>query len=88
MPLPWSRCRACEAKDQEIAHLLAIVAELTERANKADARLAETISPGVVSRAMPRPAMPRPERIIAQRIQGFPGYEPERAPAAVETSEP
>ncbi len=91
MALPWTRCRACEARDQEIAHLLAIVAELSERANKADARLAEVISPGVVGRANPvvgRPLMPRPERLVPQRISGFPGYEPERSPATVEVSEP
>ncbi len=91
MPLSWGRCKGCEARSEEIAHLLAIVAELSERANKADARLAEVISPGVVNRAsppLPRPMLQRPERPVRQRITGFPGYEPELEPATVEATEP
>lgn len=76
----WLRCRACEAKDREIDHLLALLNEANERADKANARVAEVVAPGVVARALPRPVLPPREPQPSRDLISFPGYERELAP--------
>lgn len=73
----WTRaCKACEAKDREIEHLLALLERANGATEKANARLAEVQSPGVNSRLEPHdPRPPRPPR--AKPVLGFPGYAPE-----------
>ena len=76
----WGKCRACEAKEREIEHLLALLNEANERADRANARMAETVAPGVVARTTPRPILPPREPEPERELISFPGYEREFAP--------
>lgn len=70
-------CRTCEAKDTEIAHLLALLDKANAQVEKAQARMSELLEPGLNQRLeAPRRPMPvRPTPDPAQGI-GFPGYAP------------
>lgn len=77
-------CRACKAKDEEIHHLLALLHEANERAEKATARLTEAAAPGVNARIAPpvrRQMTAPPARPV---VGGFPGYERELGPQPIE----
>lgn len=69
----WGKCRACEAKDKEIEHLLALLEKANASQEKANARLAEIQSPGVNGRLEPRPTRPI-ERSRKPMVVPLPGY--------------
>lgn len=84
-------CRACDAKDKEIARLVTQLTRLTEMVEKAQTRLAELADPGVAmrlasaeSRGKFEPKKPEPRRML----RGFPGYAPEAARTQIEIEDP
>lgn len=84
----WGRCRACEAKDKEIEHLLALLGEANARSEKAQARVSELADPGISRRlAVPVAPIRRDNLVPVQPISGFPGYERELAPPKVEVDQ-
>lgn len=81
----WGRCRACDAKDKEIEHLLALLGEANTRSEKAQARVSELADPGISRRLNPVAVVRRDlAPIQAAQIQGFPGYERELKPPKLE----
>jgi|GEM_PF-4524644 len=69
------KCRACEAKEKEIDHLRAIIAELQKQLEKATARVMELAQPGIERRMQtPPPEMPRPEQGDSWRYMDNPRY--------------
>jgi len=80
-------CRACKAKDEEIAHLQANVKDLLEMLDKAQARVMELAEPGVNRRMAPqRTEVSREHRARFSVPPQFPGYEP-RVEQVVEVDE-
>jgi hypothetical protein len=77
----FGKCRGCQAKDEEIRHLLALLTQAQDAANRAQGRLAEIASPGAERRmvvALSRPKREAPERPSPpKRLATFPGYPPE-----------
>jgi hypothetical protein len=76
----WFRCRGCEARDQEIRHLLAELQSQRVATEKATARVMEIADPGSNARMVPRPAI-QPRRLAPTKTEGagagdsLPGYE-------------
>lgn len=82
-------CRACKAKDSEIAHLLVELTQVHAHLEKTVARLTELTAPGANARAVPperkvrvelQDIVEKKEREKAIRERGpvednFPGYE-------------
>lgn len=87
------KCRGCEAKDEEIRHLLALLDKAQAATEKAQARVVEIASPGAERRvaltAAPEQAGPiRRVSVAVPTGVGFPGYTPQPRPAPIEVEEP
>jgi hypothetical protein len=74
-------CRACEAKESEIAHLLVELTQVHKHLENAQARLCELTVPGSNQRAVPPPRVLKPAIVAEMRgkrpeaPENFPGYE-------------
>lgn len=70
-----TRCRACEARDNEITHLIGQLNRLNEILEKSQASLAELAGPGVMRRIQ-APAQKLVEHSQNHREleDAFPGY--------------
>jgi len=81
------KCRGCQAKDDEIRHLLALLDKAQSAANTTQARLAEIASPGAERRIVP--AFPVPPRSAGPPppVPNFPGYARAQAKPLVELDE-
>lgn len=85
-------CRACQAKDEEIKHLLAQLDRLQELLDRQTKQLCELVQPGTAYRIEkaargPRPVEPKADAAVrGQQPVYFPGYErdPRKAPVEIE----
>lgn len=84
------RCAGCEAKDAEIARLVADKDRLTTMLEKLQGRLAEIAEPGLAARMArverPQDFTRQPPRPVARR-DAFPGYAAEPPPVAIEVAD-
>jgi len=81
------KCRGCQAKDDEIRHLLALLDKAQSAANMTQARLAEIASPGAERRiAAPAPVPPHSAG-PAPNAPSFPGYPRAQARPPIEVDE-
>jgi len=82
-----SKCRGCEAKDKEILHLIAQLDRLHAHLESSQARIAETVAPGIerrIAQKVPSARVNTPRAFIPS----FPGYSREVARPTVAISEP
>ena len=80
----WFKCRGCEARDQEIRHLLAELDRLHGFLETSQKRLTELADPGINARLTPRAPASRQVPIQMKTAVNFPGYERPRPQAQPE----
>lgn len=82
-----SKCRGCEAKDKEILHLIAQLDRLHVHLEASQARVAESVSPGVEHR-IAKKTQPLRANVPRAFVPSFPGYSRELARPTVVIAEP
>lgn len=87
-----ARCRACEAKDSEIAHLRSHLERLSGMVERAQARIVEVERPGAERAVRAAERTPRTAREAPapppRYVPTFPGYEPEERGPRLVVEEP
>lgn len=83
------KCRGCEAKDAEIAHLRAELERFHQHLERAQQRLTEIAVPGIEKRiaSATQPIREAPKRAVPLVASSFPGYGPRPARPAYDVQE-
>jgi hypothetical protein len=79
----FGRCRGCEAREQEVKHLMGQLERLNGMLEKSHARVVEIAAPGAHTRALIAEREPKP-RITVEPPPTFPGYMPAKPKETIE----
>jgi hypothetical protein len=90
----FGRCKACDAKDSEIGHLLGQLEKLNAMLERSQSRLIETAAPGAAARVAWAESRER-ERGVSAAVpakpaepeENFPGYLPQAPQVGYEVDE-